>query len=55
MATKPVGEEQFTQKELQARFEAALRSGLNTPHRPLKEKPREKKPAKKAARAPKKV
>jgi hypothetical protein len=28
----------FTEKEAQERFEAALRGGLNTPHKLLKEK-----------------
>jgi hypothetical protein len=36
-------EDQFSDKEAQARFEAALRGGLNTPHKPLKEKPKAKK------------
>jgi hypothetical protein len=39
--------EKFSEKEAQARFEAALRGGLNTPHKPLKEKPKVKKAAKK--------
>jgi hypothetical protein len=30
-------------KEAQERFEAALRGGLKTPHKPLKEKPKVKK------------
>jgi hypothetical protein len=37
----------FTEKEAQERFEAALRGGLNTPHKPLKEKPKVKKTTKK--------
>jgi hypothetical protein len=32
--------EEYSQKEATARFEAALKSALNTPHMPLKEKPR---------------
>jgi hypothetical protein len=28
-------EDQFSEKEAQARFEAALKSALNTPHKPL--------------------
>ena len=35
------------EKEATARFEAALKSALNTPHKPLKEKPKVKE-AKKA-------
>ena len=45
--------EQYSQKETQDRFEAALRRGMNTPHKPLKEKPKVKKVAKKSK--PKKV
>jgi len=33
MAKEP---ESYTDKEAQARFEAALKSALNTPHTPLK-------------------
>jgi hypothetical protein len=47
MATRPVGEEQFTQKEAQERFEAALRGALKTPHEPLKEKPKKRLPSEK--------
>jgi hypothetical protein len=43
-------DESYDEKESQARFEAALRAGLKTPHKPLKEKPRKKKPAKEAKR-----
>jgi hypothetical protein len=32
--------DQYSEKEAKARFEAALRGGLNTPHKPLKEKPK---------------
>jgi hypothetical protein len=39
---KPPSDE-FDEKEAQARFEAALRGGLKTPHKPLKEKPKVKK------------
>lgn len=43
-------EDQFSEKEAQERFEAALRGALKTPHEPLKEKPKVKKqPAKKWA------
>jgi hypothetical protein len=40
--------DQFSEKEANARFEAALRGGLSTPHKPLKEKPKVKKASKKA-------
>ena len=42
----PVAEEKdekYSDKETQARFEAALRGGLKTPHKPLKEKTKAKK------------
>jgi hypothetical protein len=32
--------ENYSEKEAKARFEAALKSALNTPHKPLKEKPK---------------
>jgi hypothetical protein len=35
--------ESYTEKEATARFEAALRGALNTPHKSLKEKPKVKK------------
>lgn len=34
----PKEKSDYSEKEAQARFEAALRGGLNTPHKPLKEK-----------------
>jgi hypothetical protein len=37
---------QFNKKEAQERFEVALKSGFNTPHKPLKEKPRVRKKGK---------
>jgi hypothetical protein len=40
-------DDQFNEKEAQERFEAALRAGLKTPHKPLKEKPRVEKAIKK--------
>ena len=43
----PKRDEEYSQKEAQARFEAALKGGLNTPHKPLKEKPKSKKAKKK--------
>jgi hypothetical protein len=44
--------DEFTEKEATARFEAALRGAMNTPHKLLKEKPKVK--AKAAKRAKKK-
>ena len=32
--------DEYSDKEAKARFEAALKGGLNTPHKPLKEKPK---------------
>lgn len=43
-ATKPKNE--FSEKEAQERFEAALRGALKTPHEPLKEKPKKKRNSK---------
>ena len=48
MAKKP--DNDFSEKEAQARFEAALRGGLNAPHKPLKDKPRVKKAKKPASK-----
>jgi len=45
-------EDEYSQAEAQARFEAALKGGLSTPHKPLKEKPRKKKSSKKAKKKP---
>jgi hypothetical protein len=36
-------DDQYSDKEAKRRFEAALRGALNTPHKPLKEKPKVKK------------
>jgi hypothetical protein len=36
--------DEYSEKEAKARFEAALKGALNTPHKPLKEKPKVKKP-----------
>jgi hypothetical protein len=44
MAKKP--DDDYSDKEAEARFEAALKSALNTPHKPLKDKPKVKKSAK---------
>jgi hypothetical protein len=41
--------DEFNEKEAKARFEAALRGAMNTPHKPLKEKPKVKKAVKKPA------
>jgi hypothetical protein len=38
----PKDDEKYSAKEAKARFEAALRGALNTPHKPLKEKPKVK-------------
>jgi hypothetical protein len=46
-------EDQFSEKEAKARFEAALKSALNTRHTPLKEKPKVRKAAKKKAKTKK--
>jgi hypothetical protein len=35
--------DEFSEKEAQARFEAALRGGLSAPHKSLKDKPKVKK------------
>jgi hypothetical protein len=40
----------FTKKEAQARFEAALKSALNTPHTPLKDKPKKRVTSKRQAK-----
>lgn len=37
-------EDEYDEKEAQERFEAALRAGLKTPPKPLKEKPRVREP-----------
>jgi hypothetical protein len=41
MSKKP--EDQYSEKEAQDQFEAALRGALKTPHKPLKDKPKVKK------------
>jgi hypothetical protein len=38
--------EEYSEKESQERFEAALRGALKTPHEPLKEKPKKRVPKK---------
>jgi hypothetical protein len=40
-------DDQYSPEEAKERFEAALRGGLKTPHKPLKEKPKAKKAAEK--------
>jgi hypothetical protein len=47
MSKKASDDGEYSDKEARARFEAALKSALNTPHTPLKEKPRVKKAKKK--------
>lgn len=44
-------DDKFSDKEAKARFEAALKGAMKTPHTPLKEKPKVKKAAKKAKNA----
>ena len=44
--------DEYSKKEAQERFEAALRGGLKTPHKPLKEKPKAKKMVQKAKKKP---
>jgi hypothetical protein len=39
--------DEYSDKEAQARFEAALKGAMNTPHKALKEKPKVRKTAKK--------
>jgi hypothetical protein len=40
MSPTKTPEEEFSEEEVTARFEAALKSAMNTPHKPLKEKPK---------------
>lgn len=50
MAKKP---DEYSDKEATARFEAALKSAMSTPHKPLKDKPKvakKTKPKKKLGR-----
>jgi hypothetical protein len=44
MSTKQSND--FSKQEAQLRFEAALKGAMNTPHTPLKEKPKAKKKTK---------
>jgi hypothetical protein len=46
-------DDSYNEKEAQKRFEATLKSALNTPHKPLKEKPKVKKAKPKKIRATK--
>jgi hypothetical protein len=50
MAGTPKDIDKYSEKEAKARFEAALRGALSTPHKPLKEKPKVKKAAAKRAK-----
>jgi hypothetical protein len=43
MAKAKSDSEDFEPQESQRRFEAALKGAMNTPHKPLKEKPKAKK------------
>jgi hypothetical protein len=45
-------DDQYTEKEAKERFEAALTSAMNTPHKPLKEKPKVMKTTKKSKKMP---
>jgi hypothetical protein len=47
---KPKSEGEYSEKEAKARFEAALKSALNTPHTPLKDKPKVEAAKRKKAR-----
>jgi hypothetical protein len=47
--------ETFDEKESQKRFEAALKGALNTPHKPLKDKPKVRQTKKKKKVAQKTV
>jgi hypothetical protein len=48
---KKTSEEEYDEKEAQARFEAALRAGLKTSPKPLKEKPKVNKATEETAKA----
>jgi hypothetical protein len=48
--TEKQSSDQYSEKEATERFEAALKGAMNTPHKPLKEKPKAKKSAKKSAK-----
>jgi hypothetical protein len=43
--------EQYNEREAQKRFEAAVKSALNTPHTPLKDKPKKREASKPAPRS----
>jgi hypothetical protein len=43
---KQTSDTQYGEQEAKERFEAALKSALNTPHKPLKDKPKVKKATK---------
>ena len=47
--TKANGDK-FSKQEAQRRFEAALRGAMNTPHKPLKDKPKKREASKPAPR-----
>jgi hypothetical protein len=49
---RPENEEQYSEKESQKRFEAALRGALKTSPKPLKEKPKLKKATGKVKKEP---
>jgi hypothetical protein len=43
--------EEYSEKEAQKRFEAALKGAMNTPHKPLKDKPKKREASKPAPRS----
>jgi hypothetical protein len=47
MAKKP---DEYSDKEATARFEAALKSAMTTPHKPLKDKPKKREASKPTSR-----
>jgi hypothetical protein len=47
---KTKSDDEFSEKEAKARFEAALKGAMNAPHKPLKDKPKVKRAAKKKAK-----
>ncbi len=44
-------DDKFSKQEAQRRFEAALKGAMNTPHTPLKEKPKKREASKPAPRS----
>ena len=48
-------DDKYSAREAKARFEAALKGAMNTPHKPLKDKPKVKKAVRKRKKAGQKV